>query len=104
MRTRRGASAHREEKRRTPMNALRITRCLLVVVAVSLLCAGPSSADHISAKAVASITSCDPATSVEGLLVLTERASTEGIKVVDVLLGIRGLAPGKHAVHVHAVA
>jgi len=86
------------------MKSLRIVRCLLGVVCISLLSAGPSSADHISARAVATVTSCDPATPVDGILILTERASSEGIKVVDVLLGVRGLAAGKHAVHVHAVA
>jgi Cu-Zn family superoxide dismutase len=103
------------------MKALRIVGPLLLAAGITPLAAGPSSAeqaagddhvaaqhhaatkDHVSARAVATIASCDPANPVSGLLVLSERASSEGIKVVDVFLAVRGLAPGKHAVHVHAV-
>jgi len=36
-----------------------------------------------------------------GFVRLRERPSTEGVKLIDVLLVVRGLPDGKHAVHIH---
>lgn len=57
----------------------------------------------ISMEARASLAMCeDPEVSV-GAVELVERASDEGIKLVDVYIRVEGLAEeaGKHAVHIH---
>jgi Cu-Zn family superoxide dismutase len=51
-------------------------------------------------RASAEIKGCDDA-AVSGTAELIERPSDEGVKVVDVTLRVRGLKPGKHAVHIH---
>ena len=50
--------------------------------------------------AIADIKGCDDA-AVSGSAELIERSSDEGIKLVDVTLRVRGLKPGRHAVHIH---
>ena len=56
-------------------------------------------AQNVTASAV--IKRCDSQQPI-GRARLTERASEEGIKVVEVEIGIRtGLTEGKHAVHIH---
>jgi len=57
--------------------------------------AGPSAA--------AAMAGCDDA-AVSGHATLHERASEEGVKVVDITLVMSGLADGKHAVHIHETA
>ena len=60
---------------------------------------GEEGAQDVTATAV--IKRCDSQQPV-GRAILTERASSEGVKVVEVGIGIRnGLAEGKHAVHIH---
>jgi superoxide dismutase, Cu-Zn family len=64
----------------------------------------PVSDAHAQAaiRAVAVINGCeDPG--IKGSLELVERASDEGVKLVDVVLQVQGLSDGKHAVHVHEV-
>ena len=51
--------------------------------------------------ASAYITSCDPGIDVTGKAFLRERRSDEGVKLVDVFMRVKGLSPGKHAVHIH---
>jgi Cu/Zn superoxide dismutase len=68
---------------------------------LAALGAAPTSADHIR-KARATLTSCTDG-SPAGSVTLVEVPSSEGVKVVEVLLSVRGLEPGKHAVHVHEV-
>ena len=53
-----------------------------------------------AAVAEASIVSCDERR-ISGALYLVEHKSDEGVKTVDVLMFIAGLADGKHAVHIH---
>ena len=53
-------------------------------------------------EAHATIRSCTDA-KVTGEAELTEHASAEGVKLVDIELTVRGLPPGKHAVHIHEV-
>ena len=36
-----------------------------------------------------------------GMAFIRERASNEHVKIVDVAMRVRGLTPGKHAVHIH---
>ncbi len=55
-----------------------------------------------SVRAYADIQSCTD-TPVSGRMVLVERASEEGVKVVDVMLRVKGLPDGRHAVHLHEV-
>ena len=63
--------------------------------------AGPAAA--ASPSAAAAMAGCDdPA--VSGHATLHERASDEGVKVVDVTLVMSGLPDGKHAVHIHETA
>ncbi|MFT7556566.1 MAG: hypothetical protein ACI9LO_002895 [Planctomycetota bacterium] len=45
-------------------------------------------------KASADIVSCDPGIDIVGVATLKERASTEGVKVVDVQLKVKGLRRG----------
>jgi Cu-Zn family superoxide dismutase len=91
------------------MRAIRLAGRLLVFgAAATLLGAGPSCADdendsfsHDRTLAKATLQSCDPTVTVSGTAFFTEVPSSEGVKVVDVTLFVRGLKPGKHAVHVH---
>ena len=50
--------------------------------------------------AVAAIVSCDDHARI-GTGYLRERASNDGVKVVDVMLRVRRLAEGRHGVHIH---
>jgi Cu-Zn family superoxide dismutase len=58
-----------------------------------------------SVRAIAKISACDAAATgpISGVARLIERPSSEGVKVVDISMRVRGLSDGKHAVHVHAV-
>ena len=69
------------------------------------LCAcSPSGANTDGAPiARADIHSCIDS-EVTGTAVFRERPSSEGIKLVDVSLEVRGLSDGRHAVHVHETA
>ena len=71
-------------------------------LALVSLAAAPSQAVTLR-KAKATITSCTDGSPV-GSLLLVERPSSEGVKIVEVFLGAQNLTPGSHAVHVHAVA
>lgn len=51
-------------------------------------------------QAVAYFTSCS-STEIFGLATLTERPSSEGVKLVDISIIAFGLSEGKHAVHIH---
>ena len=53
-------------------------------------------------SAVADIKGCSSA-AVQGTARLTEQVTTEGVKEVVVELEVKGLADGKHAVHIHEV-
>jgi Cu-Zn family superoxide dismutase len=47
--------------------------------------------------------SCADPNVVVGSADFFEHPSTEGVKVVGVFVSVRGLAPGKHGVHIHEV-
>lgn len=51
-------------------------------------------------EAIADIVGCTDA-SIIGRARLVERRSDQGVKLVDVTMGVRGLTDGMHAVHVH---
>ena len=77
-------------------------------LALSLLAAGAAVAAHDdrdegrSVRALAKISGCsDP--SISGTARLFERPSSEGVKLVDIAIRVRGLSDGKHAVHIHEV-
>jgi Cu-Zn family superoxide dismutase len=69
-----------------------------------MLVGGPAWAQRPAVlSATADLAGCtDP--SIVGRVFFFERPSAEGVKNVDVTLFVRGLPPGKHAVHVHEVA
>lgn len=54
-------------------------------------------------RATAEIVGCGDSP-VTGSAEFIERPSEEGVKLVDVTLHVRGLSPGKHAVHIHETA
>ena len=62
---------------------------------------GAESGSAVLARA--EIRSCGDA-EINGLAVLIERPSSEGIKLLDVKLEVNGLSDGQHAVHVHETA
>ena len=75
-------------------------------LALSVLVAGAAVASHDerdegrSVRALAKISGCaDPA--ISGTARLLERASSEGVKLVDIAIRVSGLSDGKHAVHIH---
>lgn len=51
-------------------------------------------------RALAKINGCTDA-NVSGVARLFERPSTEGVKLVDIAIRVKGLSDGKHAVHIH---
>jgi superoxide dismutase, Cu-Zn family len=75
----------------------------ILSVAAALVLSSPAfgDRDHVK-RAKATINSCTDGSFV-GSLLLLERPSSEDVKVVDVFLTARGLTPGQHAVHIHAV-
>jgi Cu/Zn superoxide dismutase len=75
--------------------------CALALCAGSLLLQSPAQADSIR-KAKATLNGCaDPTVNV-GTAFLFEVPSAEAVKIVEVFISVRGLTPGKHAVHIHA--
>jgi superoxide dismutase, Cu-Zn family len=75
-------------------------------LALSVFVAGAAVASHDerdegrSVRALARISGCtDPA--ISGTARLLERASSEGVKLVDIAIRVSGLSDGKHAVHIH---
>lgn len=75
--------------------------CGGLLVAVACLGAQPAWAQGFP-EARATINSCTIGATV-GSAVLIETPSAEGIKNVTVMVSAAGLAPGKHAVHIHEV-
>src|SRR4026207_1399777 len=71
---------------------------LAAVVCVIVLASSCLAAEQPTAAA--NLVSCDEQPRF-GFAWLRERPSEEGIKVVDLFVGINGLAPGKHAWHIH---
>ncbi len=76
-------------------------RAVPMATALVVAASASGSAAHVS-RAKATINSCSDGSFV-GSLTLVERPSSEAVKVVEVFLSARGLTPGRHAVHVHAV-
>jgi superoxide dismutase, Cu-Zn family len=75
---------------------------VLALCAGALLASAPAQAQSLR-KAKATLNSCaNPAVNV-GTAFLVELPSSEAIKTVEVLISVRGLTPGKHAVHIHEV-
>ena len=84
------------------MQANRIVGCALALCAGALLWSAPAHADSVK-KAKATLNSCaDPTVNV-GNAFLVELPSAEAVKTVEVFITVRGLTPGQHAVHIHAV-
>lgn len=72
---------------------------LPIILMGLLLQATPVEARGI--RASADIISCDPNIDVIGRAFLRERPSREGVKQVDIFMRVKGLSPGRHAVHIH---
>jgi Cu-Zn family superoxide dismutase len=70
------------------------------VIAAILLGVGAEKAYAQNVEARADFVSCGK-TFITGVALLTERASEEGVTLVDVSIFIYGLSDGKHAVHIH---
>jgi Cu-Zn family superoxide dismutase len=86
-------------------------RVLTFFFVVAFVLIGSSDATQDTSKetvetsmaARATLAFCDDLSKEVGAVELVERASDEGIKIVDVYIRVRGLADeaGKHAVHIH---
>jgi Cu-Zn family superoxide dismutase len=74
----------------------------ICVASLLLLAASPLLLAKGGMTARAKIVSCSE-DRVEGQARLREHASTEGVKMVDIDISVRGLPAGKHAVHIHEV-
>ncbi len=83
----------------------KFTNGLIAITILSLpLSSAVVSADSaFSEKAIAVIKSCD-SSEVMGFATLKERASSEGVKKIDVYMQVDGLSFGNHAVHIHETA
>ena len=68
---------------------------MMLVALLPALAKGPKTAS-------ATIESCNDAR-IEGTAKLREHESSEGVKLVDIDISVRGLPKGKHAVHIHEV-
>jgi Cu-Zn family superoxide dismutase len=69
-------------------------------VAACLVVAAAAVAETQQRKAVAVISGCtDPG--ITGMVTLIEKPSEEGLKEVEVHVVVKGLAAGKHGVHLH---
>jgi Cu-Zn family superoxide dismutase len=77
---------------------MRHRNVLLTASAIALSAAAALTAQSPAMKARADI----KGDGISGTLTLTERAQGTG-KVVDITLEAKGLKPGKHGVHLHAV-
>ena len=84
---------------------LAMSACVAIVCCITLF-AEDSEDTSVAKVATAEIVSCDDASVVLGEGRLEERASDEGVKLVDVRirLGPSDLTTGKHAVHIHETA
>lgn len=76
--------------------------CALALCAGVALSSSPLAHAATVKKARAILNSCaDPNVNV-GTAFLVELPSAEAVKTVEVLITVRGLTPGQHAVHIHA--
>jgi superoxide dismutase, Cu-Zn family len=89
---------------------MRTRICLWVFLATALTPLGVAADDDDSTsspRARAIIRSCEATPRFLGRAFLSERASREAVKIVDIAIFVNApstvLAPGKHAVHIHAV-
>jgi Cu-Zn family superoxide dismutase len=84
------------------MNVKRMTVTVAALLAGAVLPPATAEESELN-KARATLRSCADPTVVVGSALLLERPSAEALKVVEVLIAVRGLERGKHAVHIHAV-
>ena len=84
------------------MTLYRTPACVAVFLAGIVLPAASAPANHIP-RATATLRSCADPDLVVGSAQLFEVPSAEAVKTVEVFVSVRGLTPGKHAVHIHAV-
>jgi Cu-Zn family superoxide dismutase len=70
------------------------------ICGMTAACISTELAAAAPVRAFATIEGCDNS-AVSGTAELIERPSGEGVKLVDVTIRVKGLKPGKHAVHIH---
>ena len=84
---------------------MKITVALLVLASFALGASATGPADEHdegrAVRALAKIVGCTTPNTIGGSVWLRERPSTEGVKLVDLVMRVRGLPDGKHAVHIH---
>ena len=86
---------------RMKRNVINLTNCLTMAVLLSSLSAAVNAGD---VKAEAEMRLCSNYDVIIGKAKLKEKKSEEGIKEVEIEMKVKGLAPGKHAVHIHETA
>jgi Cu-Zn family superoxide dismutase len=80
---------------------------LVLIMAVIVIGSGSNVYAHDNrddlgpVTAMVKIRGCTPDSSIKGKAFLIEEPSAEGIKEVRISIKVRGLSPGKHAVHIH---
>jgi superoxide dismutase, Cu-Zn family len=84
---------------RIPFRSPFVVASLAAAVLPALAAADPEGALLTAKAKIAGCTS----TTIAGSARLIERPSTEGIKLVDVIVDVTGLPDGPHAVHIHEV-
>lgn len=86
---------------------IQATSCLVLIAVTGIAGCGTGEEEQPVPEAAviahAEIHSCSEA-GIAGTAIFRERASEEGIKLVDVSLEVSGLTDGRHAVHVHETA
>lgn len=87
-------------RRNLPQRPAAAGALALALVALTACGAPPDEAPKVAVTAIAEIRACGEQ-EILGTATFRERASTEGIKLVDVDIEVRGLSDGRHAVHVH---
>jgi len=86
------------------LNGLLTISLAIVFSASTLEAKGRDRGGKGPVRATAEIQGCINATDVSGRAMLRKRKSEEGVKEVDVSIFVKGLVPGKHAVHIHETA
>ena len=89
------------------MGTLRLRRGILFMSLALFMGLMVGCAHHghgpFSKMAKATITGCTDS-NITGEVILKERESPEGVKLVDIRMEVKGLKDGKHAVHIHEAA
>ena len=88
-------------KRKSVLLSL-VVGCIILFMTVGAYGKGIKKGAGLQASAM--IYSCENPTEAVGMATLKERKSDEGVKLVDIMVKVKGLTEGKHAVHIHETA